>query len=75
MDLLVKKLKKEEAWLPSNFFHVPDEVISELKSIYKKCSADHFLGYCSSAALVSKMQSSMMLERYSSVDVRPKTHL
>lgn len=49
-------------------------MIYELKSIFKKCFVDHFYGYCSVEALIAKMHTSIVLQRYLKTDVRPKSH-
>jgi hypothetical protein len=75
IDQLMSKFKKEKINVPSNNFHIPLELVQELKSIFKKSFLDHFMGYCSVKGLIAKLEASLNLEKYMKILVRPKGNL
>ena len=55
IDVLMLKFRTGGFHLSSNYFVVPGEVLAEIKAVYRRCSNDHFLGYCPVKALIGKM--------------------
>lgn len=73
IDVILER-EKDNKTLNRNYFNIPVEIINELKSVFHKCSKDFFLTFCSSEALMAKMESSNLLTRNAFACVRPKSN-
>ena len=57
-----------------NYMHLPANMVHELKSIYRRSIVSHYLCYCATRVLVSKVKHSQFFRGKLDTLVRPKTN-